>query len=113
MPLKADLHEPGRRIQDLTPYEHLRRLFRLCSNHYYRNIKSSAVPEEVKHLMRSLLCIKHDDWEGTVAAIEEKGGKTGSGAQFLLHPVINLTHSRLAQRQAQCPFRLPSHMLGA
>ncbi|KAJ7730898.1 hypothetical protein DFH07DRAFT_756061 [Mycena maculata] len=78
MTLKSDLHEPDRYLQDLSPYDHLRRVFRLCSNHYYRNIKSSAVSDECKHLMRSLLCLRHENWEATLAAIEEKGGKTGS-----------------------------------
>ncbi|KAK7019278.1 hypothetical protein R3P38DRAFT_2632453 [Favolaschia claudopus] len=77
LPPRRDLHEPGRTIQDLSPYEHLHRVFRLCSVHFFRNIKASAVPDEVKQLMRSLLCLEHSDWEGTLAAIEEKGGKTG------------------------------------
>ncbi|KAJ7122259.1 hypothetical protein C8R44DRAFT_622063 [Mycena epipterygia] len=77
MPLKADMHQPERSIQSLLPYKHLHRIFRLCSNHYYRNITSSSVSDEVKRLMRSLLCMEHENWEGTVAAIEEKGGKVG------------------------------------
>ncbi|KAJ7201931.1 hypothetical protein C8J57DRAFT_1102564 [Mycena rebaudengoi] len=78
MPLKADLHEPRRTIQSLSPYEHLHRLFRLCSNHFYRNIKTCAVSEEVRHLMRSLLCIEHPNWDATLAKIREKGGKAGN-----------------------------------
>ncbi|KAJ7095129.1 hypothetical protein B0H15DRAFT_798446 [Mycena belliarum] len=77
MPVKQDLHQPERTIQSLTPYEHLHRTFRLCSNHYYRNINTCPVSCEVKRLMRSLLCMEHVDWDGTVAAIEEKGGKAG------------------------------------
>jgi hypothetical protein len=78
MRIKAD-HQPERSIQSLTPYEHLHRVFHLCSNHYYRNITSCAVPAEVKRLMCSLLCMEHTDWEGTLAAIRNTGGKAGKG----------------------------------
>ncbi|KAJ7019408.1 hypothetical protein C8F04DRAFT_335710 [Mycena alexandri] len=78
-PLKSDLHEPHRNIQDLSPYEHLARLYRICVIHDFRNIKKCAVSEEVRWLMRSLVCIEHDDWEGTLAEIREKGSKAGSG----------------------------------
>ncbi|KAK7014634.1 hypothetical protein R3P38DRAFT_3205548 [Favolaschia claudopus] len=77
LPPRLDLHEPTRTIQSLTPYEHLHRVFRLCSVHFYRNIKASPVPDDVKWLMRSFLCMEHPNWEGTLAAIEEKGGKAG------------------------------------
>ncbi|KAJ6456641.1 hypothetical protein C8R47DRAFT_1165259 [Mycena vitilis] len=78
MPVRADLHEPHRTIQSLSPYDHLQRVFRLCETHFYRNITSCAVPPSVKSLMRSLLCLEHPNWDGTLAAIEEKGGKAGS-----------------------------------
>lgn len=81
LPLKQDLHEPERNIQDLTPYEHLSRLFRVCIVHDFRNIKKCAVSDEVRWLMRSLVCIEHDDWDGTLVAIREKGGKAGNGEQ--------------------------------
>ncbi|KAJ7117533.1 hypothetical protein C8R44DRAFT_626720 [Mycena epipterygia] len=79
LPEKFDLHEPWRTIQSLTPYEHLRRCFRNCTLHIYRNIKTSKVSNEVRWLMRSLVCIEHDDWDGNMRAICEKGGKVGSG----------------------------------
>lgn len=79
MPLKSDLHEPERNIQDLSPYEHLGRVFRICIVHDFRNIKKCAVPEEVRWLMRGLVCIEHEDWDGTLALIREKGGKAGNG----------------------------------
>jgi hypothetical protein len=66
-------------VTTLTPYEHLRRLFRLCRIHGFRNIKSSTVPEDVKVKMRNLFCITHTDWDATVSEIEEKGGKAGKG----------------------------------
>ncbi|KAJ6578506.1 hypothetical protein B0H19DRAFT_1062987 [Mycena capillaripes] len=78
MRTKPDLHEPHRTIQSLGPYEHLGRTFRLCSNHYYRNIKSIPVSEEVKRLMRSLLCLEHTSWDATLNLIREKGGKAGN-----------------------------------
>ncbi|KAJ6455124.1 hypothetical protein C8R47DRAFT_1251164 [Mycena vitilis] len=78
MPVRADLHEVHRTIQSLSPYDHLQRVFRLCKTHFYRNITSCAVPPSVKSLMRSLLCLEHPNWDGTLAAIEEKGGKAGS-----------------------------------
>ncbi|TDL13991.1 hypothetical protein BD410DRAFT_684726, partial [Rickenella mellea] len=74
-PQKHNLHEPHRLLMDLSPYEHLLRLFRLCTVHIYRNIKSNAAPEDVKNLMRGLVCLRHDDWDGTIKEICEKGGK--------------------------------------
>ncbi|KAJ7646081.1 hypothetical protein DFH06DRAFT_1300851 [Mycena polygramma] len=78
MPLKPDLHEPERNIQDLTPYEHLSRVFRVCIVHDFRNIQKCQVSDEVKWLMRSLVCVEHDDWDGTLAMIRQKGGKAGN-----------------------------------
>ncbi|KAJ6506213.1 hypothetical protein C8R47DRAFT_1241345 [Mycena vitilis] len=78
MPLKPDLHEPERNIQDLTPYEHLSRVFRVCIVHDFRNIQKCQVSDEVKWLMRSLVCVEHDDWDGTLGMIREKGGKAGN-----------------------------------
>ena len=66
-------------LSTLTPYEHLHRLFRFCSVHGYRNIRETGVPEEVRNLMRSLICIEHHDWSGTIRKIEVLGGKAGSG----------------------------------
>ncbi|KAF8145358.1 hypothetical protein K438DRAFT_1630265 [Mycena galopus ATCC 62051] len=77
LPQRFDLYQPHRTIQSLSPYDHLHRVFRLCSNHFYRNITSSAATTEIKWLMRSLLCVEHADWEGTVSAIEQNGGKVG------------------------------------
>ncbi|KAJ7660838.1 hypothetical protein DFH06DRAFT_1400218 [Mycena polygramma] len=34
--------------------------------------------DEVKWLMRSLVCVEHDDWDGTLAMIRQKGGKAGN-----------------------------------
>ncbi|KAJ7149249.1 hypothetical protein C8R43DRAFT_888121 [Mycena crocata] len=75
---KPDLHEPERNIQDLLPYDHLRRIFRICLVHDFRNINKCAVSETVRWLMRSLACIEHDDWEGTLLRIRDEGGKAGN-----------------------------------
>lgn len=81
MPPKVDLHEPHRLLTDLTDYEHLHRFFRLCDAHAKRNIqKVKGISESVKNKMRSLACVEHDDWDGTLRAIEQEGGKAGSGA---------------------------------
>ncbi|KAJ7823047.1 hypothetical protein B0H14DRAFT_2518729 [Mycena olivaceomarginata] len=78
MPRKADLHQPERDIQDLNPYDHLRRIYRICTVHNFRNIKKCSVSDEVRWLMRSLVCMEHDDWDGTLLKIRENGGKAGN-----------------------------------
>ncbi|KAJ6485271.1 hypothetical protein DFH09DRAFT_949026 [Mycena vulgaris] len=75
MPAKHDLYQQHRLIQDLTPYEHLHRNFRVCTVHYIRLVKLCAVPESVRWLMRSLVCMEHPDWQGTLEKIYELGGK--------------------------------------
>jgi hypothetical protein len=79
---KYDLHERGRLLSDLSPYEHLHCLYRLCTGHVKRNIQKCAVTGEVRNLMRSLICMVHEDWDGTLLAIKEKGGKAGRGMPF-------------------------------
>ncbi|KAJ6462953.1 hypothetical protein C8R45DRAFT_940611 [Mycena sanguinolenta] len=70
-----DLHDVTRTLSSLTPYEHLCRILRLCVVHFHRRIKSCNVSEEVRQLMRSLICITHTDWDGTIAKIKQLGGK--------------------------------------
>lgn len=79
LPGKYDLHEPHRLLADLTPYEHLHRMFRVCAVHGTRNIRRCPVSEEVRNLMRSLICLTHDNWDGTLDMIRSLGGKAGSG----------------------------------
>ncbi|KAF8574025.1 hypothetical protein K439DRAFT_1624653 [Ramaria rubella] len=76
-PLNLDIHQPERHLISLTPYEHLRRCFRLCHVHFKRKIKQCKASEMVKNLMRSLVCVTHPDFDGTVAAICQQGGKAG------------------------------------
>ncbi|KAJ6478210.1 hypothetical protein C8R45DRAFT_933970 [Mycena sanguinolenta] len=75
MPPKADLYQSGRNIQDLTPYEHLHHIFRVCVVHYFRLVKLCATTENVRWLMRSLVCMEHPDWDGTLESIRQMGGK--------------------------------------
>ncbi|KAF9059684.1 hypothetical protein BDP27DRAFT_1497038 [Rhodocollybia butyracea] len=77
LPPKLDFHEPDKLIQDLDPYDHLRRFLSLCITHYYRNIRKCSVADDVRNLMRSLACIHHEDWGGTLEAISTLGGKAG------------------------------------
>ena len=79
LPPKANLHEPHRLIQHLDKYDHLRRVLRLCTNHFLRNIKKVSVSEQVRQAMQSLICMKHKDWDGTLAFIASEGGKAGQG----------------------------------
>ncbi|KAJ7889899.1 hypothetical protein B0H14DRAFT_2561582 [Mycena olivaceomarginata] len=72
---RMDMHEPQRSLRSLGPYDHLRRIYRVCKVHNYRNIQQCAVPEHVRHLMRSLACIRHHDWQGTIDKILHDGGK--------------------------------------
>ncbi|KAJ7795857.1 hypothetical protein B0H14DRAFT_2391173 [Mycena olivaceomarginata] len=75
---QMDMHEPWRSLHSLGPYDHLRRLYRVCKVHNYRNIRTCAVTEPVRQLMRSLACIRHSDWDGTIAQILASGGKAGT-----------------------------------
>lgn len=76
---QRDLHESHRLIKDLGIYDHLRRLLRLCVTHFYRNIQKTQVPDSVRSQMRSLVCIEHSDWDGTLVRIEAEGGKAAKG----------------------------------
>ncbi|KAJ7822391.1 hypothetical protein B0H14DRAFT_3470795 [Mycena olivaceomarginata] len=77
MPYKYDLHEPARLLASLGPYDHLRRIFRLCTMHAKRNIKACAFGEPVQNLMRSLICMRHPSWHETISNIQTQGGKAG------------------------------------
>ncbi|PBK98504.1 hypothetical protein ARMGADRAFT_920768 [Armillaria gallica] len=72
-----DLHQHEKRLIELTEYEHLHRLLRLCVVHIFRNIQACKVPDTVKQYMRSLPCIQHSDWNGTLERIAKEGGIAG------------------------------------
>ncbi|KAJ7257624.1 hypothetical protein C8J57DRAFT_1074290 [Mycena rebaudengoi] len=75
---KYDLHEPHRPLPSLDEYDHLHRVIRLCTSHIFRNIRKVNVPEPVRNLMRSLVCIEHSDWENTIQRIQVEGGPAGA-----------------------------------
>ncbi|KAF9011576.1 hypothetical protein BDZ89DRAFT_1119143 [Hymenopellis radicata] len=75
---RHDHFDTDRHIGDLTPYEHVHRVFRLCYAHFMRNITEGSLPDHVKAKMRSLACITHPDFEGTLAYIKHEGGKAGA-----------------------------------
>ncbi|KAJ3831365.1 hypothetical protein F5878DRAFT_647702 [Lentinula raphanica] len=77
LPEKQDFHEPYRTIQELSPYDHLRRFLTLCTTHLYRNIRKCPVTEAVRNTMRSLICVQHQDWEGALHTICVDGAKAG------------------------------------
>lgn len=79
IPNKFDLHETHLLLHKLGPYQHLHRIFRLCTVHAKRNIRTAVVSDNVRHLMRSLICMTHHDWNGTLRQIEDEGGKIGKG----------------------------------
>ncbi|KIK52752.1 hypothetical protein GYMLUDRAFT_1028506 [Collybiopsis luxurians FD-317 M1] len=74
LPPKFDFHEPSRLLQTLSPYDHLRRFLTLCTTHFHRNICKCSVPEQVQNVMRSLSCIRHDNWDGAIHEILHLGG---------------------------------------
>jgi hypothetical protein len=82
IPSRYDLHEPNRLISSLSEYDHLHRIFRLCHVHVFRNINDlkESVSENIKKKMKSLVCVEHPDFEGTLLDIERDGGKAGTGA---------------------------------
>jgi hypothetical protein len=77
-PDKYDLHQTDRKLTSLSPYEHLHRVLRLCTVHTMRNIRKCNVSEDVRNLMRSLMCVRHPNWDETLQAIQEQGGKAGT-----------------------------------
>ncbi|KAF6748810.1 hypothetical protein DFP72DRAFT_819855 [Ephemerocybe angulata] len=73
LPRTEDLHEPRREIQDLSEYDHLRRIMRLCTIHLARNIQKTGAPDNIKKKMKSLICVSHDSWDETIAEIRQGG----------------------------------------
>ncbi|KAK7034263.1 hypothetical protein R3P38DRAFT_2413049, partial [Favolaschia claudopus] len=43
--------------------------------HTFRLVKLCATNEQVRWLMRSLVSMEHQDWDGTLDSIRELGGK--------------------------------------
>lgn len=84
----CDRAEPHRLLTDLGPYEHLLRIFRLCTIHFERNIRkisdadlasSKVTAAAVRDAMHSLSSAEPlVDLEGTLGIIRE-GGKRARG----------------------------------
>lgn len=98
----------------MTEYEHLLQIFRLCQVHVERNIDASSVPETVKRKMRSLICMTHPDFEGTLRTIANEGGKKGAGiylsrsySHYQILTNIILIHLDWVQDKIRCKFALP------
>ncbi|KAK7038761.1 hypothetical protein VNI00_010646 [Paramarasmius palmivorus] len=72
-----DLYEPHRKLSELGPYDHLHRLYRVCTVHFARNIRKCSVTPEVRRAMSSLACIEHTQWDETLLLIRTKGGRAG------------------------------------
>ncbi|KAF7965062.1 hypothetical protein HWV62_696 [Athelia sp. TMB] len=90
---RRDLHESHRLLRQLDPYDHLRRLYRLCVTHVQRNIHETSTPEDIKNKMRSLMCIEHPDFDGCLRAIALEGGKPAAD---------------WVQNKVSCKFALPA-----
>jgi hypothetical protein len=98
VPDRLDFHQPHRLLSQLSKYEHLHRVFRLCATHIFHNIQSCSVSDKVKNAMRTLVCLHHEDWDGTLKMIEQDGGVAGksefSKSLFLQFQLIT-TYLRL------------------
>lgn len=97
-PMRFDLHETECLVKDLGIYDHLRRLLRLCIVHFYRNIQKTQVPDSVRNQMRSLVCVEHSDWDGTLMQIETEGGKAGKGTNSITNWTYKLFTSFVAPK---------------
>ncbi|KAG1862305.1 hypothetical protein F4604DRAFT_1657854 [Suillus subluteus] len=75
------VHEPHRRVCDLSPYDHLRRFYRLCVAHFKRNVHAlrTHVSDEVYSAMLSLAtCEEHPDIQRTFNTIRCGGPKAAA-----------------------------------
>ncbi|KAG6847262.1 hypothetical protein H0H93_009227, partial [Arthromyces matolae] len=76
---KYDLHKPDILLNSLSPYDHLHCVFRLCTVHALRNIRDvRGISDEVRGLMRSLICMTHPNWDDTLSKICSIGGKAAT-----------------------------------
>ncbi|KAG2125773.1 uncharacterized protein EDB93DRAFT_1243973 [Suillus bovinus] len=72
------IYEPHRKLCDLTPYDHLRRFYRLCIVHFKRNLRplQSQVLKEVYNAMLSLSSSDaHPNFQRTLSVIRGGGRK--------------------------------------
>ncbi|KIK75466.1 hypothetical protein PAXRUDRAFT_36981 [Paxillus rubicundulus Ve08.2h10] len=121
IPDHFDLHQPDCLLSTLDEYDHLRRVFQLCSIHIYQNIKTSHVEESVKNMMWSLVCMEHPDFTGTMEKIEQDGGKPGADttrqrkltAQDAKLKILNvrLEKAKTSLDRAQSHVRIEGHAI--
>lgn len=74
-------YEPTCRLCDLDPCDHLRRIYRLCTVHFQRNLHKlrSSVSPGVYNAMQSIACTEpHPDFDNTLKVIQS-GGKKAKG----------------------------------
>ncbi|KAL0063405.1 hypothetical protein AAF712_009714 [Marasmius tenuissimus] len=71
-----DLYE-NKRLKDLSPYDHLHRIFRLCLVHFCWNIQECKVPPPACEAMRGLACMEHESWDEALETIRNDGGRAG------------------------------------
>ncbi|KAF9503973.1 hypothetical protein BS47DRAFT_1444915 [Hydnum rufescens UP504] len=53
----------------LSPYGHLKSIYRLCRVHGFQNINELKLPPDVTSAMKSLWCLKHPNWDAALAII--------------------------------------------
>ncbi|KAF8432134.1 hypothetical protein L210DRAFT_3614367 [Boletus edulis BED1] len=71
-------YEPSCRVCDLTPYDHLRCVYRLCIVHFRRNLLKlqTSVNPSVYNAMLSIACTEpHPDFKHTLRIIQNGGKK--------------------------------------
>ncbi|KDR73410.1 hypothetical protein GALMADRAFT_141907 [Galerina marginata CBS 339.88] len=101
------LIETSRRLKDLSPYDHLRRFFRLCTIHFKRYIHElwNSLPADIISAMYSLISSEPlPDFDGTCKIISKGGPKAKAwlkdkiDAKFVIaaiyrpHSLISLIH---------------------
>lgn len=80
-----DEFEPNIRVRDLTPYQHLARMYRLCGTHHNRGVEAviKTVPPdrkfEVKEAMQRISSLEPmEDFESIKKTIRSGGDKAKS-----------------------------------
>lgn len=88
----CDLHEPNRRLHDLTPYDHLARLIRLCILHTLRRIKKlqgKVLPEIYQRILRVIDAWEDgESFEENLRVIRADGGSHAIGEILFLFLIL-------------------------
>ncbi|EJD44696.1 hypothetical protein AURDEDRAFT_125039 [Auricularia subglabra TFB-10046 SS5] len=97
-----DPYEPWKRLCDLTAYDHLARIYRICLVHYQRNVKKleAYVSPDVLSALYSLASTEpHKDFDGAKEVIRA-GGKKAAGPDYV--------RDWLKDKEIGTPFALPA-----